>query len=138
MSKIEKKMQHREFVQNTITRMNSNSFQIKGLSITIVSAFLAIYATVQKPLFLIIPVPFLIIFWFLDTFYLQQERKFRGIYNDICGLSENPLTVKIYEMNVNLYCGGKYNFCNVLFSSSIWPQYTISSVILIIIYFTIY
>ncbi|MCZ8145308.1 hypothetical protein [Flavobacterium sp.] len=137
MSKLEKKMQHREFVQNAITRMNTNSFQIKGLAITIVSAFLAIYAAEQKPLFIIIPVPFIIVFWFLDTYYLQLERKFRGIYNDICGLNQNPITTKIYEINPSLYCGVKYNFLNVMFSITIWPLYLITSIGLTFIYFSL-
>lgn len=137
MSKHEKKMQHREFVQNAITRMNTNSFQIKGLAITIVSAFLAIYAAEKKPLFIIIPVPFIIVFWFLDTYYLQQERKFRGIYNDICGLNQNPITTKIYQINPSLYCGDKYNFWNVLFSETIWPIYVITSIGLTIFFYFI-
>ena len=134
MSKLEKKMQHREFVQNTITRMNMNSFQIKGLSITIVSAFLAIYAAENKILFIIIPIPFVLLFWFLDAYYLQQERKFRGIYNDITGLTQTPLTTKIYEMNTNLYCGNKYCFFNAFKSKSILPLYTIIIIGLTIIY----
>ncbi len=137
MSKLEKKMQHREFVQNAITRMNSNSFQIKGLAITIVSAFLAIYAAENKVLFIIIPVPFIIVFWFLDSYYLQQERKFRGIYNDICGLNQDPITTKIYQINPNLYCGGKYSFWNVLFSVTIYPVYLLTSIGLTTIYFII-
>jgi hypothetical protein len=137
MSKLEKKMQHREFVQNVITRMNTNSFQIKGLAITIVSAFLAIYAAEKKLLFIIIPVPFIIVFWFLDTYYLQQERKFRGIYNDICGLNPNPITTKTYQINPHLYCGGKYNFWNVLFSVTIYPIYLLTSIGLITIYFIV-
>lgn len=137
MSKLEKKMQHREFVQNAITRMNTNSFQIKGLAITIVSAFLAIYAAEKKPLFIIIPVPFIIVFCFLDTYYLQQERKLRGIYNDICGLSSSPITTKLYQINPNLYCSEKYNFWNVMFSQTIWPLYLVTSIGLTIIFFVI-
>ena len=38
------KIKHLEFIQSTITRMNQNSFQIKGWMITLVSALLAHYA----------------------------------------------------------------------------------------------
>lgn len=137
MSKLEKKMQHREFVQNAITRMNTNSFQIKGLAITIVSGFLAIYAAVQKPLFIIIPVPFIVIFWFLDAYYLQLERKFRGIYKDITGQTHSPLTTKIYEINPRLYKDKKYSYINVVISKSIWPIYLLTILGLIITYTTI-
>ncbi len=40
----EEQIKHLEFIQDVITRMNSNSFQIKGWCITILSALCAIYA----------------------------------------------------------------------------------------------
>ena len=36
---------HLEFIQGIIARMNSNSFQIKGWTITIFSALLALFAS---------------------------------------------------------------------------------------------
>lgn len=46
-------IKHLEFIQNSITRMNQNSFQIKTFTITIVAALLAVYAStkVYFPLF---------------------------------------------------------------------------------------
>ena len=44
----EDKLKHLEFIQNVITRMNTNSFQIKGWTVTIVSAVLAIYASTKN------------------------------------------------------------------------------------------
>ena len=41
----QERIQHLEFIQNIINRMNSNSFQIKEWMITIVSALLALYAS---------------------------------------------------------------------------------------------
>ena len=41
---MEQKMKHLEFIQNVITRMNSNSFLIKGWAITLVSALFALAA----------------------------------------------------------------------------------------------
>lgn len=40
----EKKLKHLEFLQNVITRMNSNSFMIKGWAITLVSALFVLAA----------------------------------------------------------------------------------------------
>jgi len=42
---MENKHKYLEFIQNIITRMNTNSFQIKGMSITITSALLALTAS---------------------------------------------------------------------------------------------
>ncbi|MDH7912079.1 hypothetical protein [Winogradskyella sp. SYSU M77433] len=137
MSEEEKKSQHREFTQRVITRMNTNSFQIKGMMITIIAAFLAVYAANPKSIFIILPVPLVILFWFLDSYYLQMERKFRGIYKDICDLNkenEEKLTLKIFEMNPKLYKGGDYCFWKVLLWSSITVLYLITTISLIIMY----
>lgn len=138
MSK-EKKAQHREFVQSVITRMNTNSFQLKGLMITLVAAFLGIYASNSNITFIIIPLPIVLLFWFLDAYYLQLERKFIGIYNDICDLNTEPKkTTRIFEMNPNLYTGKKYSYWNVFFKSpAISPLYSCVLVFLLFLYFYI-
>jgi hypothetical protein len=130
-------MQHREFVQATISRMNTNSFHLKGMMITILAAFLAIYATNLKILFIITPIPIVTIFWFFDAYYLQLERKFRGIYDDICNLTpeKDIKTKKTFEMNPKLYVGGNYNYWKILLKSSLTPFYLIINVSLIVCYF---
>ena len=128
-------IKHLEFIQGVITRMNSNSFQMKGWMVVIVSALLAIYADNQKELYPLIAVLPAVIFWFLDTYYLWQERKFRGVYNDVAGISENPKEIKLFAMPVNLYTGGKYSYWNVFRSVTIWPVYLPVILILASIYF---
>ncbi|RXJ52631.1 hypothetical protein [Gelidibacter gilvus] len=130
-------MQHREFVQTTIIRMNTISFQLKGMMITILAAFLAIYATNPKIILIVIPIPIVTTFWFFDAYYLQLERKFRGIYNDICNLTpeKDIKTKKLFEMNPKLYTGGNYNYWKVLFKSSITPFYIIINLSLVVSYF---
>jgi len=131
----EKKRQHLEFIQNVITRMNANSFQLKGISITIVSALMAIYASNPKVLFIFIGIPATILFWFLDSYYLQQERKFRGVYNDVAKLKNN-VAVKRYEMPIHKYTkhiDKQYSYWNVLFSKTIvWLYLSIIIFLLII------
>ncbi len=68
--------------------MNQNSIQIKGWMITLVSALLALYASSEKPVYIIIAV-LPTFFLLLDAYYLQQERRFRGVYNDVAGLSSD-------------------------------------------------
>lgn len=121
---------HLEFLQNIITRMNTNSFQIKGMAVTIVSAFLALYASTQKVMFIFISVIPTILFWFLDSYYLQQERKFRGIYKDVAGLNEtNP--VRPYEMPIQNYKGNGYSYGEVLWSPTIAWLYVVLIVVVI-------
>ena len=114
----EEKKQHLEFIQNVITRMNTNSFQIKGMAITIVSALMAIYATTTNVSFVFLGIVPTLLFWFLDAYYLQQERKFRGIYNNVAGL-EKDVEIKSYDMPLKKFNGWKYSFCKALILGAI-------------------
>ena len=133
----EEKIKHLEFIQNVITRMNTNSFQIKGWNITIVSAILAIFASTKNNYFLLTAIFPSVIFWFLDTYYLMQERKFRGLYNDVAGISDNPKEIKTFAMRPDLYTKDtdiKYSFWNVFWSTTIWKLY-LSIIILLTVFF---
>jgi lipopolysaccharide export LptBFGC system permease protein LptF len=137
VSMDEEKMKHLEFIQNIITRMNTNSFQIKGWTITIVSAILAIYASTKNLSFILVAVFPTIIFWFLDSYYLLQERKFRGLYNDIAGVSKEPQELKQFAMRPDLYTGKKdtkYSYFNVLKSKTIWPLYLFTFIALVVLF----
>lgn len=119
---MEEKIKHLEFVQNVITRMNTNSFQLKGWMITIVSALLALYANSENVSYIFVAIAPVIIFWCLDAYYLQQERKFRGLYDDI--VLSNVIK---FEMSIGKYSydkkkkeSEKYRYINVLFSTTMW------------------
>ena len=120
----EEKMKHLEFIQATITRMNQNSFTIKGWMVTLVAALLALYASSSNKLYVAISIVSVIIFWFLDTCYLQIERKFRGLYDDVAGIN-GKVEVKDFSMHLDKYKGGKYAFIRCFFSRTIWPLYII-------------
>lgn len=127
-------IKHLEFIQNVITRMNTNSFQIKGWSIVIVSALLAIYASTKNNYFFLAGVFPTFIFWFLDAYYLKQERKFRGLYNDVAGVSEESKKIKLFEMRPDLYIEGKYTYKSSFFSITILKLYLAMVIILIALF----
>ena len=131
---MENKIKHLEFIESTITRMNQNSFQIKGWMITLVSALLALYASSERVVYILIAIVPAVVFWFLDAYYLQQERRFRGVYNDVAGLSpdDSRINVREFEMPIQKYQCGKYCYFNVLFSRTIFPLYGIVIVGLVI------
>lgn len=128
------KIKHLEFIQNVITRLNSNSFQIKGWAITIVAAILALYATIQNKDFILIGIFSLILFWLMDGYCLSQERKFRGLYNDVAGISESVKNLKPFEMNPNLYKSSDYSLLETLTTKTIWFVYCPIIALLIILY----
>lgn len=126
----EEQRQHLEFIQNTITRMNTNSFQLKGMAITIVAALLAVYGSNPKVLFVFIGVIPCTVFWFLDAYYLQLERKFRGVYKGASGLDKDN-TIVLYDMPINDYTDGDYSYCNSFWSKSVVWTYLPMILILI-------
>jgi hypothetical protein len=115
-------IKHLEFIQNVITRMNTNSFQIKGWSIVISSALLAIYASNQNNYFFLAAVFPTLVFWFLDAYYLNQERKFRGLYNDVAKVTSNN-AIPLFAMRPDLYVGGSYSYWSAFTSITILKMY---------------
>lgn len=128
---MENKTKHLEFVQSIITRMNTNSFQLKGWMITIVSALLALFANSSKCNYIFVAIVPTMVFWFLDAYYLQQERKFRGLYEDIVNdnvekiKKEFSMPINEYKYDKNDSDTKKYCYWNAFFSTTILPLYGI-------------
>ena len=121
----ENRRQHLEFIQSVITRMNTNSFQVKGMAVAIATALLGVYATTSNIIFIFLGIFPTLIFWFLDSYYLQQERKFRGIYNDVANLKK-IVEVKPYEMPIQKYTrkiDKQYSYLDVFISQTIFWLY---------------
>ncbi len=104
------KQKHLEFIQAIITRMNSNSFMIKGWAVTLVAALFALAASSTKQGFFLIAYIPVLIFWGLDAYYLSQERQYRALYGDVIAKSEN-------EIDFSLDASGKNNGDNTWNSS---------------------
>lgn len=122
-------IQHLEFIQNIINRMNSNSFQIKEWMITVVSALLALYASSSNETYIFVAIVPTLMFWFLDAYYLQQERKFRAVYNDVLA---DKSKIPLFTMPIQNYISGRYSYWGTLFSKTIGWFYGVVVVLLII------
>lgn len=105
---------HLQFIQNVITRMNANSFQVKTWTVSIIVALAALAVNSKNYMYILISVVPTILFWTLDSYYLQQERKFQGLYKDVV-LGNVPL----YLMQINRYREEIYQFSSAFFSNSI-------------------
>ncbi|WP_051251809.1 hypothetical protein [Psychrilyobacter atlanticus] len=76
--------------------MASCSFKLKGWTITIITATLGFIfakdlAQNEELIILGIIFIFVLIFWYLDSFYLQQERMFRGTYDEVRNKEESQI-----------------------------------------------
>ena len=118
-----------QFLQNNISRMNTNSAQVKGWCITIVTALLAIFAAIKNPLFLVLCLVPIILFCFLDARYLQQEHKFVEMYNSYIKDAESKPNT--YEMPMKSYSKGLKGFFKALFSWAVVPVYGLIAIMVV-------
>ncbi|MBI2193348.1 MAG: hypothetical protein HYU36_15345 [Planctomycetes bacterium] len=79
----ENKLKHLEFAQGVINRMAGNSFLLKGWSVTLVAAIFALATKDGNPG--LVPVAYLpaVVFWFLDAYFLRQEKLYRKLYDAV-------------------------------------------------------
>ncbi|MFN0111040.1 MAG: hypothetical protein ACKVZH_19440 [Blastocatellia bacterium] len=62
--------------------MAGNSFMVKGWCVTLVSALIALSAKDAKFMVFVAFLPVLM-FWWLDAFFLRQERLFRKLFDQV-------------------------------------------------------
>ena len=78
------KLAHLQMIQAVVTRMAQNSFSLKGWSVTLASALLALSTNVpDKTLVRLLALLPLLMFWILDGYFLGQERRFRQLYDSV-------------------------------------------------------
>ncbi len=126
---IEDERLYLQFLQNNIAKMNSNSAQVKGWCITIVTALLAIFAAIKNPLLLIICLVPIFLFCFLDAKYLQQEHKFVQMYNSY--IKDEESKPNTYEMPMKSYAKGLKGFFKALFSWAVVPVYGLIAIMVV-------
>lgn len=79
----EEQIKHLEVVQSIIGRMASQSFLIKGWTITISLDGFGFYIDKKDGAFLLLILFSTLIFWVLDAYYVSAERAFRSLYKDV-------------------------------------------------------
>lgn len=104
---MENKLKHLEFIQNTINRLSNNSFILKGWSITLTAALFILLEKDHSIKFVIIVYFPLIAFWFLDTYFLWQERLFRVLYEKVREIPEDKID---FSMRVDIPSKGKNTY----------------------------
>lgn len=88
---MENKRAHLEMIQGIVNRLSHNSFLLKGWSVVLVSAMLALAAKDARLLFVYLAYFPAIAFWGLDGYFLHQEKLFRKLYDHVRGLQEGQV-----------------------------------------------
>lgn len=92
----EKKLAHLEMIQGVINRMASNSFSLKGWAVTLVAGIFVLSSKDADKLYFLVAYLPVIAFWFLDSYYLMQGRRYRFLYDKVRKLSEEDID---FDMN---------------------------------------
>lgn len=135
---MDKETLHKEIdlIQGVINRMAHNSFLLKGWSITIIVAVLALTKDTLVTndityfsLILLIP---LIVFWYLDAFFLHKERCYIKLYDWVI---ENRMKTEEFQYNLNYKRFEKEveSIAKIMCSDTLLTFYGITALILLFI-----
>ncbi len=123
-----------EVTQEIIKRMASNSFVIKGWTITLVVITMILSGIMVNLTLALFPA---IVFWGLDAYYLHQERLFRKLYDWII---ENRMKSESFLLDMHTERFRKeVSFVKTVLSRTIAPFYglIIGLIILFAVAFTL-
>ena len=133
---MENKYKYMDYIQSAITRMASNSFYLKGWNVTIIAAIVALSFKESDWRIYACALLLNIVFWFLDAYYLKQEKLFRELYRKISAISDDAaidFSMDTREFKQNVPCIPSIMAKNIL----ITPLYLSISVVLIILIYIV-
>lgn len=125
------KIEYLQMIQEPICRMSTISAIFKGFAATIVAGIAALtYCEVNTWVLGLSFVP-VVVFAFLDIYYLKIEKKYRFLYEQVRnGAHEVDFSMQLPENNAV----AKSRVWDCIKSPSIWLFYPIMFVILIIVF----
>lgn len=126
---MENKHKHLEFIQGAINRMAGNLFLLKGWTITLIAALVALATKDSNDLYFLIAYIPAVMFWALDGYFLAQERRFRSLYDDVRQLDENQID---FSMSTEPY-KDKHTWLGSIFSRTLIIYYGVLIVTMTIV-----
>ncbi|GAB4429862.1 MAG: hypothetical protein OHK0039_48530 [Bacteroidia bacterium] len=127
---------HKELglIQDVIKRMAANSFQVKAWLagiITLLAAFERekLFTDLRLMLVLLIPI---CVFRYLDAFFLQTERKYRSLYNEVIARRRTGDLGDLYDLNPHRFNAQTPSIARIMRSKTLWPFYLIPVLLLLV------
>lgn len=121
-------------LQEIIKRMASNSFEIKKWTVALIVVAVTFKSeSYYQPLVGFIP---LILFWYLNAYFLRQERLFRKKYEDL--IKTRPMSDEgFFDVNPQKYEKEVDSICKIAFSvkSIVWFYGSLSFLLALILIF---
>jgi hypothetical protein len=124
-----------EIIQDIIKRMAFNSFVIKGWTITLVAVILLLKGGKYQVFIAFIP---LFVFWFLDAYFLWQERLYRRLYNWV--INNRLKTAEyLFDMDAYRFKNEEQSKLRIMFSITLgWFYGSILILTLIYVFYTFF
>ncbi|MDA8256924.1 MAG: hypothetical protein M0Z99_15060 [Betaproteobacteria bacterium] len=129
---MDKTIAHLGFIQGIITRMGTNSFLLKGWSVTLVAAMFALAVKDADKRFMLISYFPIFVFWALDGFFLHQEKLFRKLYEKVAA---GQVPSDVFTLNTSIVHGDVPSMLSVTFSKTLLPFH---GAILVIVLFAMF
>lgn len=135
---MDKETLHKEIdlIQGVITRMANNSFMLKGWLISLIAVVLALskdslISCNAKTICLILCFP-IIVFWYLDAFFLHREKCYRKLYDWVI---KNRMTSNenLYSLDFSPFKKDVKSIFRIMFSQTLFPFYGLAFSLLIIL-----
>ncbi|MFJ5559354.1 hypothetical protein ACIQCD_18560 [Streptomyces sp. NPDC093250] len=95
------RIKHLELLQATVNRLGTNSFIIKGWAMTVSGGLVAAAMAGGGWAIALIALMMAAGFWLLDSYYLEQERLFRSLYER--SASTGTDRIPLFSMDVARY-----------------------------------
>ncbi len=128
---MENKYKHMDYIQSAISRMASNSFYLKGWNVTIIAAIVALSFKESDWRIYACALVLNVVFWFLDAYYLKQEKLFRELYHKVSKISDDNLVD--FSMNTSEFKKVSKIPCIMIKNISITPLYLSISIVLLVL-----
>ncbi len=123
-----------DLIQGVINRMASNSFLLKGWLVSLIAVILAltkdtIVATQLSYFSFILLLP-VVVFWYLDAFFLHKERCYIQLYEWVINNRQTTLE-NSYSLNYKQYENNVDSIFKIMFSTTLRLFYGFIVVVLI-------
>ena len=125
-----------DLIQGTINRMATNSFYLKGWTVSIIVAVLAltdhtIIDDEPKYFTLVLLLP-LAAFWYLDAYFVHKEKCYRELYNWVI-TNRNKSSDHLYCLNYKRFEGKLNSSFKMMWSGTLLLFYGMITLILLLI-----
>jgi hypothetical protein len=128
---IDVKIRFLEMIQGIMTRMATNSFMLKGWAITLIAGVFILAEKDSNAIYFLIAYVPIVLFWFLDSYYLMLERQYKHFYDIITDKKTSDIDFKISRPKPNKERKTYYSQC--LMSVTEWLFYIPTALLITVV-----